>query len=48
MMTAANPLVKKEAKKIVDRFVRRFDKSYRLLVYATSISTGTSTLGGTS
>ena len=37
MMTAANPLVEEEAKKIVDRFVRRFDESYRLLVYHAAI-----------
>ena len=36
-MTAANPLVEEEAKKIVDRFVRRFDESYRLLVYHAAI-----------
>ncbi len=39
-MTAANPLVEEEqeqAKKIVDRFVRRFGESYRLLVYHAAI-----------
>ena len=37
-MTAANPLVEDEqAKKIVDRFVRRFGESYRLLVYHAAI-----------
>ena len=39
-MTAANPLVEeeqKQAKKIVDRFVRRFGESYRLLVYHAAI-----------
>ncbi len=37
-MTAANPLVEDEqAKIIVDRFVRRFGESYRLLVYHAAI-----------
>ena len=37
MMTEVNPLAAAEAKKIVDRFVRRFDESYRLLVYHAAI-----------
>jgi formylglycine-generating enzyme required for sulfatase activity/CheY-like chemotaxis protein len=38
MMTVANPLLEaEEAKTIVDRFVRRFDESYRLLVYHAAI-----------